>query len=215
MTLRFTSRTLFLVTAISAVAALMLRTSDWLAAIGYCGSVVVVVLAVKIPRVIRNSEFSSRVRYLLFLIAGAVAWFAIVDWSLWRERCSACSDYRVIRQLRIGGIPVVSTQGPLHHLKDCSRLLNDLGMPCGHRFEREHLSRAWGLLIHARPYKHVSLELTDHDEDYNDDVSWRIRQFAVDSPNEARELRDRIVKNKDLSAMRSFIDAMKNHDTSN
>jgi hypothetical protein len=204
---KFTIRTLFFVVTIAAVCSLMVRTSDWLAAMGFGLAALIVSAAAKLRMTIHNRRMCHALRCFLFLVASPIAWISIVDGSTWYEWCPNCSDHCFVDELRFCGIPVSSTHYPFH-VDDRSRIRSDLGMPCDHVFEREHLVRKWGLLICAKPCIGITCCLAS-DPKYDDDVATRMQQYANDNPTEAHELYNRIVNEDDFDAMHAFIAKMK------
>jgi hypothetical protein len=122
---------MFVVMAICAVCALIGRTSDWIAAIGFGLSAVIVMLAINLSPEAHSNQLSRGIRYVLLLLGCVIAWFSLVDHSHSFESCDHCFDHRFIGEYRICGIPVWSKYGDFH-TNHVSRLRTDLGMPCQH-----------------------------------------------------------------------------------
>jgi len=198
---------LLLLTAVAAVCALMVRTSDWLAAAGFALAAIVFLVAVNSPLAFVGPMMSRGIRALLVLVALTGAWFTVVDRSEWLEGCPGCGETRSIHQYRVCGIPC-SSRIVLYKYNHLSRLRSDLGMPCGHEFERQHRVRAWGLVYYARPCIGGTWGLAGDSSYYNEDVSRRVRAFAKDNPEEARELCKHILDD-DYAAMRAFLARIK------
>ncbi|MBW3596374.1 MAG: hypothetical protein KY475_03755 [Planctomycetes bacterium] len=212
MATRYTIRTVIVVVTIFALCSLMLRTSHWLAAIGLGVAAFLLLLAAKIPASFGNAPWRWGLRGGLALSALSIAWFSLVDVSIFFKYCPDCSDHRHIRQVRVGGISVASTYAPVH--RDIRSLIRaDLGRPCEHAYKREHLARLWGLIVCARPCTGITCCLSGDPEYYNVEVARRVRKFAIDHPDRARELCDRIVDEDDFGAMHSFIATMKDTET--
>jgi len=209
---RFTLRTLFLIVGISAVCAWMMRTSDWLAAMGFGLAALAALVAAKMRPSPRHLRLSRCLRCSLFLAACTLTWFSTVDRSNWYESCPGCRDHRFVTELRVCGLPIDTTHYPFH-IDTRSRIRGDLGMPCDHRFEREHIVRLWGLAICARPCMGVTCCVYNDPAYYNVEVARRTRRFAAAHPREARELCARIVNHDDFDAMHAFIAKMKAGDT--
>ncbi len=209
---KFTLRMLFIVVAICAVCALLVRTSDWIATVGFGLSALIVIVAINFTPAFLGTRWNRGIRYLALLAAGVIAWFSIVDYSRSYDWCAQCSDHRFIDELRICGIPAWSMHGDLH-IDNVSRLRTDLGMPCEHRFEREHLVRVWGLVCCARPCIGITCCLSGDPDYYDDHVSLHARQFAAENADDAIKLCKLVVETQDYDAMHAFIAKMKERET--
>lgn len=200
----FSIRALLLLTTIASLSASMVRTSDWIAAIGFCGCAAMFGLA----KASRHQRIISRT---LTAVAIVIGWFSIIDYSYVYEWCKQCDEHRFIHQVRLCGLPVWNARGS-NHVNNLSRLRRDLGVPCKHTYEPQHLVRAWGLVYCARPCSHITCCLTGDPEYYDYQVSKRAKQFARDNPNAAQQLCHRIINNEDYDEMHSFITTMKKPD---
>ena len=204
---RYSIRTLLLVTALSSVCALVIRTNDWIAALGIAIAACIVLFASRLPLPHWSRALVVGFRGAVVLLGAVIAWFSMVDRSYGCEWCDHCTEHRFVDEYRVCGIPVWTLRGKNH--VDCvSRLRTDLGISCSHRYQREHLERAWGLVYLARPRIAVTCCL-DTSDYYSEQVSLRVRQFAVDNPEAARCLYDRVFKHEDYDAMHAFIATMK------
>jgi hypothetical protein len=160
---RITIRGLMIIVAVCAFFAWLLRTNDWLVAAGIALAALAVTLAAKLRTEASFPRLATMGRFLLMLVASGLAWFSVVDWSVWWECCQNCGDHRHVEGLRIVGIPIVATHYSFH-TDNVSLIRRDLGVPCTHDFARMQLARAWGLAIRARPWGGITCCLSDDGE---------------------------------------------------
>ena len=204
----FTIRALLVLTAIVAACASLIRSSDWVAALGVAIMVALLFGAVQLRRRFRDQASARMLRGVLIGVAAVIGWFSIVDFSYWYEWCNHCREHRFVREYRVWAIPFYTYHEP-NHVDILGRLRVDLGMTCDHQYERHHVLRMWGLIYPARPCTSLTCCFCEDPEYYNERVSRRVRQFAAEDPLAARRLCERIVNNEDYDAMRAFIAAMK------
>lgn len=206
----FSIRTLLLITVVAAICALMIRTSDWVAVLGFAVSAALIMVAVHTFRSTQNRA-TKGVCVVFLVVAAGVGWFAVVDYSYFHEGCTHCGVHHFVSEHRVCGLAVRSLRGPTHD-SYLARLRTDVGMPCQHEYERWHLVRAWGLVYCARPRIGITCCLGFDEEYYNERVSQRAQEFARNNPDAARELLEHIQQHEDDDEMHAFIATMKQPD---
>ena len=206
----FSLRALLMLTVLIAFCALMIRTSDWIAALGFAVSASLLIGAVLPGFWTSRGGGINLIRGGLILLAAVIGWFCIVDFSYWCEWCDHCTQHRYVHEYRVCGFPVWLRRGP-NHVDELARLRSDLGVQCDHEYDRQHLVRAWGLVYPARPCIGITCCVTDP-EYYDDQVSQNARQFADENPDAAQRLCEHIINNEDYDEMHNFIATMKEPD---
>lgn len=134
------------------------------------------------------------------LAAGATGvvllWFGSVDELSTRTECPACSWYEDRYQLRLLGVPVLSTS--LIDRSTAFRALIDLGHPCPHtQMEPFVLCRTWGTLVDENSCYVCYVSLSGEDDRYTPRVAIRLRQLAERDPSRAREVFRRVAVEQD------------------
>lgn len=205
MNTTFSIRELLLVTIIAALCTTMLWTSHWLSAAGFGIASAVVMGAWRGGTADTRGQRLRRMA--LILVCSLVGWVSVVDLSSWYEWCHHCTEHRFVHAVRVCGLPLWHARGH-NHVGNLARLRSDLGFPCSHQYERQHLVRVWGF-VYARPAIGITCCLSGNPSYYDDGVSERVRDFACKHPEAARRLCEHIVNQEDYDEMHAFIITMK------
>jgi hypothetical protein len=146
-------------------------------------------------------------RWPLGVLGIGLLWFVAMDRSVFFEHCDDCDLIRYRVQIRVFHIPVAEKTMECNTL--ISRIAEDLGEPCAHRFQGYQKYRFWGLIYPAYPCIDGIDRLTAEEDWYDDQAREFVRTKASTSPSSAKEFSRRAIFGHDYVYRWTFIDELK------
>jgi hypothetical protein len=178
---KFCIRTLFLLTTLSSICALMLSNGDWLAAVGFGVVALLTLGSVSLLLASQNRRLRKAFGVTLLLVACPLAWFSMIDRSWFVFHCPDCYYGADIIQYRICTVPAYQNTRGYSTLTQ--RVAADLGIPCSHaRSITWHKHKLWGLLICKCPCINGTYRITYNPSWYDHEASQKVTALpATDS----------------------------------
>lgn len=197
--LRFSLKALLGFTTVAAVFFWIGSRVGYIEAIGLVAAIVLFTCA-------KNAGSRKTWRPMARTFGIGILWMTAVDVSWFWEVCQDCRLDREALHCRVYGVSVLRIPLGEYSWIVC-RIAEDLGKPCQHQFEREHLTRFWGMFLPARPgFFTGTLRLGDGPPEWYDEETSRIlRMRAQASPELAEEFHARVIVSRDREYTREFV----------
>ena len=179
---QFSLRALFVVTTLSSMVAVMLRSGEWRAAVGFSAAALLTLCAVRLLAASRGRRVRQAIGCVLLVGAAPVAWFSMVDWSWFVSDCPDCRYGNDVWQYRICTVPIYATMRESPSLTQ--RVAEDLGVPCNHgQIVTWHKHKLWGLLVCKWPCINGISRITYMPSWYDRQASEKVAALAAVDDN--------------------------------